>query len=125
MIRNHREAVGKTLLELPAGTIDPGETPLATARRELKEETGYTAGRIRKVAEFYPSPGILNECMHLYVAENLKPGEQDLDDGEELEPVILDWEEAVGMALSGKIKDAKTLVGVLLWERKRVLSAKC
>jgi ADP-ribose diphosphatase len=119
MVRNHRWSINQTLLELPAGTLDPGEAPETTARRELAEETGYQAGRIRKVAEFYPSPGILTELMHLFVAEDLTPGRQHLDAGEKLEPVIMNWNDAVELAVRGEIKDGKTLVGLLLWERRR------
>jgi len=119
MVTNHRWAIGQNLLELPAGTLDPGESPKATARRELEEETGWKPGRLRKVAEFYPSPGILTELMHLYVAEDLTPGERHLDVGEKLKPIILDWKAAVAKALAGEIKDAKSLVGLLLWDRIR------
>lgn len=119
MVKNHRWAIGQTLLELPAGTLDPGESPEATARRELEEETGWKPGRLRKVAEFYPSPGILTELMHLYVAEDLTSGERRLDEGEKLEPIILDWNAAVAKALAGEIKDAKSLIGLLLWDRIR------
>ena len=93
--------------------------PEAAAHRELAEETGYRAATLRKVAEFYPSPGILTELMHLFVATDLTPGPQKLDVGEKLTPVILTWNEAVGMAVSGKIRDAKTLVGLLLWDQLR------
>ena len=124
MVENHRWSIGQTLLELPAGTLDPGESPEATARRELAEETGYTAGTLRKVAEFYPSPGILTELMHLFVATDLTPGPQQLDVGEKLTPVLVKWDEAVQMAVSGRIKDGKTLVGLLLWDRLRDLQSK-
>ncbi len=119
LVSNHRVAIGRTLLELPAGTLDPGEDPEATAVRELEEETGFRPGRLRKVAEFYPSPGFLSERMHLFVAEDLRAGRQQLEPGEQLEPVILTWADAVRMALDGTIQDGKTLVGLLLWDRLR------
>lgn len=119
LVRNYRVAVGETLLELPAGTIDPGEGPDATARRELEEETGYKARQWHKFREFFPSPGILTEVMHLYVAEGLEPGRQKLDPGEQLEPITMPWTELVQHCLDGMVKDGKTLVGVLLWDRLR------
>jgi ADP-ribose pyrophosphatase len=119
VVRNHRVSVKETLLELPAGTLDPGETAEKAALREIEEETGYRAGRCRKIAEFYPSPGFLTELMHLFVLEDLSPGEMNLDPGEQVQPVILPWSEAVQMALDGRIRDGKTLAGLLLWDRIR------
>lgn len=118
LVQNYRYSIGQTLLELPAGTLEPDEPPERTALRELEEETGYRAGRCRKLAEFYPSPGILSELMHLYVMEDLAPGRQQLEAGEQVQPVIVPWSEAVRMALDGSIKDGKTILGLLLWERK-------
>ena len=83
------------------------------------EETGYHAGRWRRLAEFYPSPGILSERMFLFLAEDLTPGPVHPEPGEELEPLVVPWKEAVGWALDGTIRDAKTLVGLLLWDRLR------
>lgn len=119
LIRNRRIAVGKTLIELPAGTIDPNEPPQLTASRELKEETGYTADRWRELPAFYMSPGILTERMYLFVAEELTPGSTAREAGEEIENLIVDWEEAVAMAERGEIEDAKSLVGILRWDRLR------
>ncbi len=121
LIRNFRVAVGKTLIELPAGTIDDNEPPEQTAIRELQEETGYTAARWTQLQPFYMSPGILHERMHLFVAEGLTPGETAREAGEEIDNLIVSWEKAVQMALRGEIEDAKSLVGILQWEylRKR------
>jgi len=113
LIRNYRVAAGKTLVELPAGTLEPGEDPAVTAERELIEETGYRATSIEKIREFFLSPGILNECMHLYVARGLTPGESALEPGEEIERLVVAWDEAMRMALDGTIEDAKTLVALL------------
>ncbi len=119
LIRNYRIAVKKTLLELPAGTIDPQEPPEVTAKRELQEETGYTARQWRELPAFYMSPGILNERMYLFVAEALELGDPSREAGEEIENFVVSWQEAVRMALCGEIEDAKSIAGILLWDRLR------
>jgi len=119
LLRNYRHTVGETLIELPAGTLEPPEPPEQAAVRELAEETGYRAGRWRKLAEFYPSPGVMNERMYLFLAEDLTPGPTDLQAGEELEPVVVPWGQALAWVADGTIKDGKTLVGLLLLERLR------
>jgi ADP-ribose pyrophosphatase len=117
LIQNQRIAVDETLIELPAGTREAGEDPLETARRELAEETGYRCGTIELLTEFYMSPGILNERMSLYLARDLTPGSTNLDAGESIEPLLVAWDEALAMAVDGRIRDAKTLVGLLYYER--------
>lgn len=119
LIRNYRIAVKKTLIELPAGTIEPPDSPAETAIRELKEETGYEAQCWQELPSFYLSPGILHERMHLFVAENLTAGSTAREAGEDIENLIVPWEDAVAMARRGKIEDAKTMVGILLWDRMR------
>lgn len=119
LIRNHRIAVGKTLIELPAGTLISGEEPRACAYRELQEETGYRAGRMEPLREFYVSPGILDEKMHLFVASDLTPGPADLEPDESIETLAVSWEEALGLIASRQIEDAKTLVALLLWDRQQ------
>ena len=114
-----RVAVGRTLLELPAGTLDRPESTTAAALRELAEETGYRAGRIEPAGEFWMSPGILRERMHLFVATNLVPGPQALEPGERIRPRIFRWDEAVAMCLAGTIDDAKTVAGILLVDARR------
>jgi len=117
LIRNYRIAVDEELLELPAGTIDPGEDPLATARRELAEETGYRAAEFRRLTEFWVSPGILSERMHLFLATGLQPGPAALEKGEQIRPLVVDWDEALQMIDQQKIRDAKTLAGLLYYDR--------
>lgn len=119
LIRNERVAVGKTLIELPAGTIDPNEPPAVTAARELQEETGYTSENWQELPSFFMSPGILNERMHIFVAKDLTPGPPAREAGEEIENLIVSWSEAVEMALRGDIEDAKSLAGILMWDRLR------
>lgn len=119
LLRNHRFVVNETLLELPAGTLEPREPPDVAAIRELQEETGYRAGRWRKLGEFFPSPGVLSELMHLYVALDLTPGPMRLEPGEQLHPQTVPFRQALGWALDGTIRDAKTVIGLLLWDRLR------
>ena len=114
-----RVAVGDTLLELPAGTLDR-EEPLATAAaRELAEETGYRAGTIEAAGSFWMSPGILRERMHLFVARDLAPGPQALEPGEQIRTRHVAWDEAVAMCRDGRIEDAKTIAGILLLDARR------
>lgn len=119
LLRNRRPNTGATLIEIPAGTLEPHEHPDQAAPRELEEETGYTAQSLRKIAEFFPSPGVLSEKTNLYVAEGLTPGPMRPERDEDLEPFVVDWQQAVAWALDGTIRDAKTLVAVLLWDRTR------
>jgi len=119
LLRNRRPVTGETLWEIPAGTLEAGEAPDKAAVRELEEETGYEAGQWRKLSEFYPSPGVLSERTHLYVAQELTPGTMRLEADEDLEPQVVPWTTAVAWALDGTIRDAKTLVGILLWDRLR------
>jgi ADP-ribose pyrophosphatase len=119
LVHNQRPIIGETLWEIPAGTLEPGEAPEHAAERELAEETGYHAAAWRKLTAFIPSPGVLSERTHVYVAEQLTPGPQALEKDEEMEPRTLPWSQVLAWALDGTIKDAKTLIAVLLWERLR------
>ena len=121
LIKNQRPAVATTLIELPAGTLESGETPLQTARRELAEETGWRAGSWKQLHAFYLSPGILNERMFLFLATDLSPGQPARETGEHIENLILSWQEALSMADDGRIHDAKTLLGLFCGERYRHL----
>jgi ADP-ribose pyrophosphatase len=119
LVHNRRHAVGKTLLEVPAGTIDPGESPDQTASRELAEETGYRAGRVERVADWFVSPGVMDERMYLYLCRDLTPGPTDHQPDEGLQPVVVAWDEAVRMVHDRRIEDAKTLLAILLCDRLR------
>jgi len=116
LVRQLREPARAALLELPAGTLEEGEEPLTTARRELAEETGLTGGRWRELATFYTTPGFCRERMHLYLAEGLEPGEAHPETDESIELVRIPPAELE--ARLGEIEDAKTLVGLLLYVRQ-------
>lgn len=119
LVENYRAAVGQWLVELPAGTLEPGENPDDTAARELAEETGYRAGMIERLATFCMSPGILDERMYVYVATRLEPGPMSLEAGEEIRVRLTAWEEALAMIRDGRIQDAKTVAGLLYYEAFR------
>ncbi len=113
MIRNRRFAVGETLWELCAGTLEPGEDPAATAARELVEETGYEASHIRALTTFYTSPGICDERMYAFVATGLSEVGQQLEATEEIEVRLLTRAEVMALARNGEIRDGKTLATLL------------
>jgi ADP-ribose pyrophosphatase len=115
MVRNHRVAVGTRLLEFCAGKLEKGEDPAVTAVRELEEETGYTTSSIVKLGAFYTSPGFADEIMHVYLATALVAVPQRLEDGEDLEVVLLSQQDLRGMIARGEILDGKTLGAYLLW----------
>jgi ADP-ribose pyrophosphatase len=119
LLRNERPVVGETLWEVPAGTLEPGEAVELAARRELEEETGYRAGRWEKLTAFYPSPGVLDERTHLFVASDLTPGAMRLEPGEHIEPVTVPLSQAVSWVMDGTIRDAKTLIALLWWHSRR------
>jgi ADP-ribose pyrophosphatase len=117
LIRNRRYAVGQILVELPAGTLEGSESPMNAAGRELMEETGFIAGRLRPVLNFYASPGIMSEKMYVFAAYDLRPGTQALAAGEEIEVLRTKWDDAVLMIRTGEIQDGKTIATLLAFER--------
>ena len=117
LVRQLREPVRKRLLELPAGTREPDEEPLATAKRELVEEAGLGGGEWRLAASFYSTPGFCDELVHVYIAEGVEETERAPQDDEEIELVRLPAAQLE--ALLPQIEDAKTLAGLLLYLRGR------
>jgi ADP-ribose pyrophosphatase len=117
LVRQLREAARKWLLELPAGTAEPGEEPLATARRELREECGLSGGEWRELAAFWTTPGFCRERMHLFAAEGVERGEAAPAEDEDLE--LVRWPVGEIEERLGEIEDAKTLAGLLLYLRTR------
>lgn len=119
LIRNYRVSVDDTLIELPAGTREPDEEPEKTAHRELIEETGYRAESMMPLHSFYAAPGILDEYMHLFVATGLTEGKPDREANEQIDNLVVTWEEVLSMIERREIIDAKTIVGLLLWQSRR------
>jgi ADP-ribose pyrophosphatase len=113
LVRQRREAARKELLELPAGTLEEGEQPLDSARRELEEETGLTGGTWRELAAFYTTPGFCRERMHLFAAEGVENGPASPEEDEQLE--LIRWRVQDVAGRLHEIEDAKTLAGLLLY----------
>ena len=114
LVRQYRHPAGRSLWELPAGTVEPGEDPMEGARRELREETGYTAGRMAPAGSLYVTPGFCDEVMHFFIARELEPGEQSLDEDERIDVGCFGVEEAWSLVARGEIADAKTVLA-LFW----------
>ena len=114
MVKQFRKPAGKVMLEAPAGKLEPGEDPLEAAKRELKEETGYTAANVRKLCAFYSSVGYSEEVLTLYLCTDLTPGETDFDENEAIDNVEVPLDELYRMAVAGEIDDAKTLIAIFM-----------
>lgn len=118
LVKQYRHPARRELLEIPAGKIEPDETPLQCATRELEQETGFRAAQIEKLAEFYSTPGFCEERLYVYLATDLQLIEQNLDHDEFVEVVYLPLTQAVMMAEHGEIEDSKTIIALLLAARK-------
>ena len=115
----YRHAAKEYLLEVPAGKLEEGENPLAGAKRELLEETGFRAARWRKMVRYFASPGFLGEWMQVFIAEGLTLGEAQPEYDEQLEIEMIPLSKLLGMIEEGKVHDGKTLISVMLYDRLR------
>lgn len=113
MVRQFRKPIEKVIMEIPAGKIEKGEEPYNTAVRELKEETGYTAGKIEYLTKFYPSVGYSKEVLYIYLCTDLVAGETEFDENEALDIFEMDLDELFKMAANGEIEDAKTVIAIM------------
>ncbi|QJA09170.1 NUDIX hydrolase [Romboutsia sp. CE17] len=114
LVKQFRKAIEKELWEIPAGKIEIGENPKDCAIRELKEETGYSAEKIKLIHKFYTSAGFSNQKIYIFLAENLIPGEQNFDEDEIIEVKEFEMDEVYKMIQKNEIEDAKTSIGLLL-----------
>ena len=119
LVRQYRHAAQQYFWELCAGRIDQGENELAAAKRELLEETGYTAARWKRILTFYASPGFVAETMSIYLARGLRPGTAQPEEDEVIETRFFPLKTAVRMVMAGKILDGKTISGVLWLSQER------
>ncbi|HLD35173.1 MAG TPA: NUDIX hydrolase [Planctomycetota bacterium] len=120
LVRQYRYAAGRYIWELPAGTLGKNELPKSCAKRELEEETGFVAGRLKKIMEFYTCPGFCTEKMHLYLAENLRATVQKLDPDEKITYKTFSRSNIKHLIENNKIIDAKSLIGLILWLQKKI-----
>ena len=119
LISQYRYPHNEILLELPAGKLEINEDPLLCATRELTEETGYTSNKITKLGKIYTTPGFCDEILHIYLAEDLTPGNHAREEGEEeMEVIELTLDEIKDKIRNGKIVDAKTICGIHFWENR-------
>jgi len=117
LIRQYRHSVGEFLWELVAGRKEPGENPVNGARRELLEETGYSAKRFRRLMRVVPTPGFVNEWMWIFAAEGLTEGPAQPEEDEKITPRIFTWKQAERMIERGTLHDAKSICGILYYLR--------
>jgi ADP-ribose pyrophosphatase len=117
--RQYRHAAGRTLIELPAGRVEPHEAPLAAAKRELIEETGYRAKRWTLLTKYFASPGFLGEWMQIYLARDIREGAAAPEPDEQIEVFRLTLSEALALVAANKIHDGKTLIGLMLYDNAR------
>ncbi|MFK7697147.1 NUDIX hydrolase [Paenibacillus sp. HJGM_3] len=116
VVEQYRKPLERSLVEIPAGKLEPGEDPLEAAKRELEEETGFRCDTLKPIFSFYTSPGFADEILHVYFAEQLVPGEVRLDEDEFLDIEFLTLEAAQQYIAEGRIRDAKTVAAVYAWQ---------
>lgn len=112
LVRQYRKPVERVLLEIPAGTLEPGEDPEQCAVRELEEETGLSAGSWEKILSYYSAPGFSDEYLHIYLARDLRPGHSHPDRDEFLEAVKMPWRDAYQAIFQGDIADGKSIIAL-------------
>ena len=117
LVEQYRHGAGRRLLELPAGTLEPGEEPASTAERELREEVGMRPARVEAIGGFYVAPSYATEYIHLFLCSDLTPAPLAGDEDEDILVVRLSREEALAAVDDGRIVDAKSIAGILRWER--------
>jgi ADP-ribose pyrophosphatase len=117
--RQYRHAAGQYLIELPAGRVEPNESTLAAAKRELIEETGYRAKRWTLLTKYFASPGFLGEWMQIYLAQDICEGAAAPEDDENIEVFLLPLSQALALVAANKIHDGKTLIGLMFYEAAR------
>lgn len=120
MVEQYRKAFESMSLEIPAGKLEKGEEPMASAERELEEETGYTAESLEKIFSFYGAPGFCSERVDVFVAKGLSAGEMKLDEDEFLNVKRYSFDEAVALLDRGTITDAKTIMAIQWWQLSRL-----
>ncbi|MFO0860355.1 MAG: NUDIX hydrolase [Phycisphaerales bacterium] len=120
-VRNYRYSIARTLLEIPAGTLEKGEDPRVCAGRELIEETGYRAASVEPLAEFFPTPGMTNERMHLFLATGLHFVGQDLEEDESIQVELVPVAQALRMATDGTLDDGKSILAICLAAQRGLL----
>ena len=123
LVNQFRKAVEKRLLEIPAGGIDPGETPEMAVAREMREETGYLPRRVERLGGFYSAPGYCSEYLHLYLVADLVTGPLQAEDTDSIELVRVPLDQVSGLIASGEIIDAKSIAGLLIFLDKHRPSA--
>ncbi len=122
LLRQYRHVLKKYIWEIPAGTLDPGETIISCAKRELIEETGYRGGQWQALGEITPVPGYSDERIHIFLATDLQPDQQHLDDDELIQVEKVKFQKALNMIATGEIQDAKSIIGLYLassWLKKQ------
>ena len=115
MVKQYRHPVGEVLLEIPAGTLKPGEDPMTCAARELEEETGYRAEKLIHLVTIYPTPGYSSEILHIYLAKDLRRGVQALEIDEDISVIEMTFDQVLEGIKDGKIRDSKTIAAILYY----------